>query len=105
MQIFSGINLDDINFEGDDPKAIIHVKPTAWDNRFKKLKMFLKSNKHNINACSIASSKIWYWCIQKREKKEIEFSHIKIRIKLKRGKETRNGTVLIKLTESYKTLW
>ena len=47
----------------------------------------------------------WNWCIQKREKKkQSEFSHIKIRIKLKRGKETGNGTVLIKLTESYKTL-
>ena len=30
------INLDDVNFDEDDPEAIIHVRLMAWRNRFKQ---------------------------------------------------------------------
>ena len=29
------INLDDDNFNEDDPETIIHVRLMAWNNRFK----------------------------------------------------------------------
>ena len=29
-------NIDDVNFDKDDPKTIIHVKPLAWHNKFGK---------------------------------------------------------------------
>ena len=32
----NNINIDDANFDKDDPKTIIHVKPLAWRNKFGK---------------------------------------------------------------------
>ena len=31
----NNINLDDVSFDEDDPKNIIHVRLMAWCNRFK----------------------------------------------------------------------
>ena len=31
----NNINLDDVNFDEDDPEAIIHVRLMTWHNRFK----------------------------------------------------------------------
>ena len=36
------INIDDVNFDKDDPKTIIHVKPLAWRNKFGKRISFKK---------------------------------------------------------------
>ena len=38
----NNINLDDVNFDKDDPAAIIHVRIMAWRNRFKQRKAFKK---------------------------------------------------------------
>ena len=32
------INLDDVNFDDEDPKTIIHVRLTAWRNKYKQRK-------------------------------------------------------------------
>ena len=36
------INIDDVNFDEDDPETIIHVRVMAWHNRFKQRKAFKK---------------------------------------------------------------
>ena len=36
------INLDDVSFDEDDPKTIIHVRIMDWQNRFKQSKAFQK---------------------------------------------------------------
>ena len=39
----NNINFDDVNFDGDDPETIIHVRLKAWRNRFKQRKAIKKS--------------------------------------------------------------
>ena len=39
---FCNINLDDVNFDEDDPETIIHVRRMGWRNRFKQRKAFKK---------------------------------------------------------------
>ena len=41
----NNINLDDINFDEDDPESIIHVRLMTWCYRFKQRKALKK----NIN--------------------------------------------------------
>ena len=36
------VDLNDLNFDKDDAKTIIHVRPMAWRNRFKQRKAFKK---------------------------------------------------------------
>ena len=52
------INLDDVNFDEDEPEAIIQVKLMPWRNRFKQRRAFKKINKQRINVCSMASNKM-----------------------------------------------
>ena len=35
-------NIDDINFDENDPETIIHVRLLAWCNKFEKRKAFKK---------------------------------------------------------------
>ena len=42
MSIFNNISLGNNNFDEDDPETIIHVRLTAWRNRFKQRKTFKK---------------------------------------------------------------
>ena len=52
------INLDDINFEEDDPETIVHVRLMAWCNRFKQRKAYKKRYKQRIITCSMTSYKM-----------------------------------------------
>ena len=47
-------NLDDTNYDEDDPETIIHIRPLAWHIKFEKRK-FLKKCKWRINGNSVAS--------------------------------------------------
>ena len=38
----NNINIDDINFDENDPETIIHVRLLAWCNKFEKRKAFKK---------------------------------------------------------------
>ena len=38
----NNINIDDINFDENDPETIIHVRLLAWCNKFEKHKAFKK---------------------------------------------------------------
>ena len=50
----NNINLDDVNFDEDDPETIMttHVRLMAWQNNLKQHKAFLKKRKQIINTCS-----------------------------------------------------
>ena len=39
----NNINLDDVNFDEDDPETIIAVRLMDWHNRLKQCKAFKKS--------------------------------------------------------------
>ena len=49
----NNINLDDTNYDGDDPETIIHIRILAWHIKFEKGKALKKELR--INACSVAS--------------------------------------------------
>ena len=38
----NSINLDDTNYDGDDPESIIHIRHLAWHIRFEKQKALNK---------------------------------------------------------------
>ena len=38
----NSINLDDTNYDGDDPESIIHIRRLAWHIRFEKQKALNK---------------------------------------------------------------
>ena len=38
----SNINIDDVNFDEDDPGTIIHARLMAWHNMFTQSKVFKK---------------------------------------------------------------
>ena len=46
----NNFNLDDANFNKDDPETIIHVKTTFWRNRYKHCKACKNIYKQIINA-------------------------------------------------------
>ena len=49
----NNINLEDTNYDEDDPDTIIHIRLLAWHIKFKKCKELKKEWK--INVCSVAS--------------------------------------------------
>ena len=42
------INLDDDNFDVDDPETIIHVRLMTWCNRYKQLKACKKEKNKEL---------------------------------------------------------
>ena len=66
------INLDDVNFDEDDPETIIHVILIAWCNRFKQSKAFKKDLRKELMAVAWHQTRWWNWCISEDEKKEKE---------------------------------
>ena len=51
-------NLNDVNFDEDNPETISHVRLLAWRNKFEKHKALKKRYKQKINVCSMASYKM-----------------------------------------------
>ena len=68
----NNISLDDENLDGDDdPETIIHVRLTAWCNRYDQRKAFKKENKELIPVAW--RPRRWLNCsMPEDEKKEIE---------------------------------
>ena len=53
----NSVNLDNANFDVDNPEMIIHVRLMAWSNRLKQQKKILK-NKLRTNSNSMVSNKM-----------------------------------------------
>ena len=66
------ISLDDINFNEDDPKTIIHVRLTYWRNRFKQCKGFKKDRSRLLMSVAWHLTRWWDCCMSEDEKKEIK---------------------------------
>ena len=59
----NNINLDDINFDKDDPETIIFVRLMAWHNRFKQRKAFKKEISKELMSVR------WQdWCVPEDKK-------------------------------------
>ena len=54
----NSINLDDTNFNEDDPNTIIYIRLLAWHNKLKQRKISKKINKRRIKDCSMVSNKM-----------------------------------------------
>ena len=50
----NNINLDDSNYDDNDPETIIQIRPSAWHTKFEKHEA-LKRVKRRINASSVIS--------------------------------------------------
>ena len=68
----NNINLDDINFYGDNPETIIHVRLMAWRNRLKQCKAFKKDISKELIPLAWNSNRWWDWCMSEDEKKVVE---------------------------------
>ena len=66
------INLDDNNFEEDDPDTIIHVRLLAWHTKFEKRKALKKELNEELMPAAWHPNRRWDWCISEDEKREID---------------------------------
>ena len=64
------INLDDNNFEEDDP--VIHVRLLAWHTKFEKRKALKKELNEELMSAAWHPNRRWDWCISEDEKREID---------------------------------
>ena len=69
---FNNINLDNVNFDKDDPKTIIHVRLITWYNRLKQRKSFKTDMSKELMPVAWHPTRWWDWCNPEDEKKEIE---------------------------------
>ena len=73
------INLDDVDFQEDDPKTIIHVRRLAWRNKFEKSKAYKRNLSKELMPVAWHPTRWWDWCIKKmRKKKQNQFLLIKL---------------------------
>ena len=66
------INLDDNNFNEDEPDTIIHVRLLAWYNKFEKRKALKKELNEKLIPVVWHFNRWWDWCMSEDEKKEID---------------------------------
>ena len=64
---FDNIDIDDDNFDDDDPETIVLVRLMAWCIRYKQRKAN-KNDRRKYNAYSKTSNVSVDWCMAKQEK-------------------------------------
>ena len=64
------INLNDVNFDEDDPETIIHNKLLAWRNKFKQRKEFTKDKSKRLMPVAWHPTRWWNGCLPEDEKRE-----------------------------------
>ena len=62
------INLDDDNFDVDDPETTIHVRLMTWCNRYKQLKACKKEKSKELMPIAQHPKRWWEWCMSEDEK-------------------------------------
>ena len=68
----TNVNLDDTNFDEDDPETIINVRLLAWDIKFEKLRALKKELNEELMVI-VWHPRIWgNFRIPENEKKEKE---------------------------------
>ena len=68
----NNINLNDTNYNEEEPQTIIHVRLLAWQSKFEKLKALKKELNEILMLAAWHSRRWWNFCISEDEKKEIE---------------------------------
>ena len=66
------INLDNNNFDEDDPDTIIHARLLACHAKFEKRKALKKEISEELMLRAWHPNRWWDWCISEDEKKEID---------------------------------
>ena len=66
------INLDDNNFDEDDPDTVIYVRLLSWHIKFEKLKAFKKELNEELMPVPWHPNRWCDWCVSEDEKKEID---------------------------------
>ena len=66
------INLDNNNFDEDDPDTIIHVRLLAWHIKLGKRKTLKKDISEELMPVARHPNRWWDWCVSEDEKKEID---------------------------------
>ena len=68
----NSINLDDTNYDEDDPKAIIHVRLLSWDIKVGKRKAVKRELNEEIMLAVWYTRRWWNICISEDEIKQIQ---------------------------------
>ena len=66
------INIDDTNYNGDDPETIIHIRLLAWHIKLEKRKALRKELNEEIMPIQWHSKRWQNFCMSEDEKKEVE---------------------------------
>ena len=66
----NNINLDDTNYDKDDPEAIIHITFLAWHIKFKKRK---KKISEETMPMAWHPKRWWNFCMYEADKKKTQF--------------------------------
>ena len=66
---FNCINLDDNNFDEDNPYTIIHVRLLVWGNKFEKCKTLKKELNEELMPVARHPNRWCDWCMSEDEKK------------------------------------
>ena len=70
LSVDVNINLDDVNFDEDDPETIICVRLMDWCNRFKQHKSSKKKLSKKLLAGAWYPTRQWDWWMPQDEKKD-----------------------------------
>ena len=68
----NNVNLDDTNFDEDDPDTIILIRLWTWHIKFEKLKELKKMISEELTPVAWDPKRWWDWCVSEDEKKEID---------------------------------
>ena len=63
------INLDDTNYDEDNPDTIIHVRLLAWHIKFEKCKALKEKISEDLISTAWYPKKWWNFCMSEEEKK------------------------------------
>ena len=65
----NNINLDDTNYDEDDPDTIILIRLLAWHSKFKKRKKLQKMISEELIPVAWHPNRWWNFCVSKNKKK------------------------------------
>ena len=68
LSIDLNINLDDTNYDEDDPETIIHTRLLTWHIKFEKRKAFKKELNEELMFTAWHPKRWWNFCMSEDEK-------------------------------------
>ena len=68
----NNVNLDDANYEEDDPDIIIHVRLLPWHIKFQKRKNLKKTISEELMRIALRLNRWWNFCMSEDEEKDFD---------------------------------